>query len=127
MAINQVQGINTTSTGSGYAPAYQRTPDPIVSTAGATTTQTYQAVQPVQETTAPTKENVQFAVEQLNNFTTAISAKLNFQTDEDTGMTIVKVIDTESDKVIRQIPTEEAVQIAKSLDKLRGLLLNDKA
>ncbi|HQV89775.1 MAG TPA: flagellar protein FlaG [Nitrosomonas sp.] len=47
--------------------------------------------------------------------------------DQDTGKTVVKVMDIHTDEVIRQIPTEEAISIARTLDKVQGLLLNDKA
>lgn len=132
MAINPIQSTTPVNTGAGtgYKANGQPTPDPIVSTANvstahATSAQTAHAVQPPQE--AVSSESVKSAVEALNKFSQSLGAKLNFGTDEETGMTIVKVIDRESDKVIRQIPTEEAVQIAKSLDKLQGLFVNDKA
>ena len=40
-----------------------------------------------------------------------------------TGKTIIKVVDTATDTVIRQIPSEEAIAIAKSIDKMQGLLI----
>ena len=52
---------------------------------------------------------------------------LQFSIDEDIGVTVVKVIDTESKKVIRQIPSEEVIDIAKALDKLQGLLVKQQA
>jgi flagellar protein FlaG len=35
---------------------------------------------------------------------------------------IIKVVDQENDKVIRQIPSEDGVRIAKAMDNLKGLL-----
>jgi len=52
---------------------------------------------------------------------------LQFSIDEDTGKTIIKVMDVHTEEVIRQIPTEEAVKIARTLDKVQGLLFNGKA
>ncbi len=40
---------------------------------------------------------------------------------------IIKVMDARTDEVIRQFPTEEAIEIARTLDKVQGLLFNDKA
>jgi flagellar protein FlaG len=40
---------------------------------------------------------------------------------------VVKVTDTETDKVIKQIPSKEALELAKALDKLRGLLVKQEA
>lgn len=47
--------------------------------------------------------------------------------DDATQMRLVKVIDTQSKEVIRQIPSEEAVQIATAIDKFQGLLIKDSA
>ena len=40
---------------------------------------------------------------------------------------LVKVVNRETNEVIRQIPNEQIVQFAKVFDELRGLLLSDKA
>ena len=48
-------------------------------------------------------------------------------TAADMGVAVVKVIDKDSNKVIRQIPSEEVLQISKALDKLQGLLVKQQA
>jgi flagellar protein FlaG len=40
---------------------------------------------------------------------------------------VVKVIDQNTQEVVRQIPSKEALEIAKSLDKMRGLLIRQTA
>ena len=52
---------------------------------------------------------------------------LLFSIDNDTGKTVVKVVDSVTEKVIRQIPSEELIAIAKALDKFQGLLLKQEA
>lgn len=52
-----------------------------------------------------------------------VAQSLHFSVDESLGRTVIEVIDSSSHEVIRQIPTEEALRIAKALDKLKGLLL----
>ena len=44
--------------------------------------------------------------------------KLEFSTAEESGRTVVKVIDKESDDVIRQIPSEEFIRVAKKINDL---------
>jgi len=56
------------------------------------------------------------AVEQLNTYVQSINRNLEFNVDKDNGRTVVKVIDAETDELIRQIPNEEALHIAKQLD-----------
>lgn len=67
------------------------------------------------------------ALDKLNKFVGGANAQLQFSIDGDTDLTIVKIIDKETTQVIRQFPSAEAVQIAKVLDKLQGLLIRDKA
>lgn len=67
------------------------------------------------------------AIKATNEFVGNINDNLQFSVDHDTGKTIVKVIDTNTKEVIKQIPSEEMIAIAKALDKLKGLLVQQKA
>jgi len=40
---------------------------------------------------------------------------------------VVKVIDQETKEVLRQIPTKEALEIAKSFDTAKGFLISQSA
>ncbi len=72
-------------------------------------------------------EDVDQALEKINTAVQAFSQTLEFSVDKDTDSFIVKVVDKETKEVIRQIPSEELLNIAKALDKLQGLLIKDKA
>jgi flagellar protein FlaG len=52
---------------------------------------------------------------------------LSFSVDDSTGKTVVKVSDAQTGEMIRQIPSEELLEIARSLDKLQGMLLRQEA
>lgn len=73
------------------------------------------------------QEKLSKAIEKLNDFVSGASSDLVFSADKDTDQMVVKVIDNQTKNVIRQFPSEEALQIAKALDKLQGLLVRDKA
>ena len=79
------------------------------------------AVDPV----SPTE--VKKATETINRFMSSADRNLTFSLDDDSGKVVVKVVDMTTKEVIRQFPSEEAIAISKSLDKLQGLLLSDKA
>jgi flagellar protein FlaG len=64
------------------------------------------------------------AVHEINEALKILSTRLRFEVDQDSGRVMVKVIDRDSGDVLRQIPSEAALQIARSLDKLVGHLLN---
>lgn len=83
----------------------------------------------VQATTnVPNPEQVSQAVQQVNKVVKSLSnSGLEFAVDKDTGIQVVKVVDVKTRDVIRQIPTEEVLAIAKTLDKLQGLIINQKA
>lgn len=86
-----------------------------------------QALTPRQESPAITQEMQKDAVDKLNDFVRITHHALEFSVDEDSGRQLIKLIDTKTKEVIRQIPSEEALQIAKALDKFQGLLIHNKA
>ena len=92
---------------------------------GATQVQTVNAVQ--QAAKAPSMEQVNEAVKQLNNAMKVMSQGLEFSIDQDVQKIVVKVVDQQTKDVIRQIPTTEALEIAKALDRVQGLLIRQEA
>lgn len=66
------------------------------------------------------------AVREINQTVQAAARDLEFSVDPETRATVVRVIDHASGEVIRQIPAEETLEIARSLDRLQGLLLKQK-
>ena len=60
-------------------------------------------------------EDLSEAVSQMNDYLQASQRDLRFSIDEELGETIVKVLDRETQEVIRQIPNEVFLDIARSL------------
>ena len=77
--------------------------------------------------TPPEPGQVREAVQSVNEALKTLSKQIEFSMDQDTGTTVVKVVDQETHEVLRQIPSEEMLNIAKSLDHLVGMLVRDKA
>ncbi|HEY6896544.1 MAG TPA: flagellar protein FlaG [Rhodocyclaceae bacterium] len=75
----------------------------------------------------PTNEEVQRAVENLKRITQPVAQNLQFSVDKETGDTVIKVVDEITKEVIRQIPSQEVLDLAKNLDKLQGVLLRRQA
>jgi flagellar protein FlaG len=67
------------------------------------------------------------AVKNINQSLSALSQNLEFSVDTDSKRTVVKVIDQQTKEVIRQIPSEETLEIAKALDTVKGLLIKQQA
>jgi len=73
------------------------------------------------------KQQVEAAVKAVKEFIQPMASNLEFNTDEETGQTVIKITDSSSGELIRQIPSEEMLEIAKALDRLQGLLVKQKA
>lgn len=71
------------------------------------------------------------ALRDLTGYVQNVQRNLQFNVDDDSGQTIIRVVDTETDEVIRQIPSEEVVALARHLKSMsegeQGLFLQEKA
>jgi len=67
------------------------------------------------------------AVSRISDFVQTVKRDLRFSVDETTGRTVVKVIDSETDQVVRQIPADEVLAIAENLQELQGVLFRGEA
>lgn len=69
------------------------------------------------------KEQVREAVSRINEYVQQTERKLEFQMDEDSGETIIRVYDKASSELIRQIPSELALELAQKLNDEEPSLL----
>ena len=60
-------------------------------------------------------KTLQQAVGQLNTYAQNLNRALQFRVDRDSGETVVRVLDSTTDEVIRQIPNEEVLTIANRM------------
>jgi flagellar protein FlaG len=74
----------------------------------------------------PSSEQVRRAAEVINRQLQVVAPNLRFSVDEDTGKTVVRVVDTDTGEIIRQVPSEEALAISRSIDRLQGLLFHQE-
>lgn len=73
-----------------------------------------------------TPSEVTETVKEMNNFLTNMKRNLSFSVDEQLGQSVITVKDSESDEVIRQIPSEELVILRKKMDDVVGILFDTK-
>ena len=74
----------------------------------------------------PTEKEIEEAIKKLNDFISVFNTKIALEVDKETKKTILKIIDVNSDKVIRQIPPEEMLEISRRITELLGLIINEK-
>lgn len=77
--------------------------------------------------TEQSREPVEEAISSIKQFAQSIQRNLNFALDESSGKVVVKVTDAVSGDVIRQMPSEDALRLAESLDEARSLLFKAEA
>lgn len=68
------------------------------------------------------KADLDKAVSDINNFVQNVKRDLSFKMDEGSGQTVIKVIDSDSGELIRQIPSEDVLAIAAQLREVKDML-----
>ncbi|MCC6658518.1 MAG: flagellar protein FlaG [Rhodocyclaceae bacterium] len=81
----------------------------------------------VEQPSLPAIEQLEVAVEAVQKAIEPVARDLQFSIDKETGKTIISVVDAATKEVIRQIPGEEILAIARAIDRMQGLLFNQKA
>jgi len=83
------------------------------------------------ETNADTGSNLQErladVVERLNDHMRQMQRSLRFSVDDYSGRIVVKVVDKDTEEVIRQIPSDEMLAIMKHISEFDGLIFDGKA
>lgn len=74
----------------------------------------------------PTAQQIETVVAKLSDFVQAVQRDLSFTVDDNTGKTVIIVKDTQTDEVIRQIPSEDLLQLAQNLRDLQESLEGSK-
>ncbi len=57
------------------------------------------------------------AIQQINENEQVVRHEIKFNIDEDSGKTVIKIMDLATNEVIRQIPNEEALVFARKLNE----------
>lgn len=114
------------STQADAAPTQTR-PEPAVQVTGAAATRNGGNAASGQESVFARAGASENPFEEINAAMQAWSTGMRFEIDEDTQQLVVSIIDSESGEVLRQIPSEEVLHVAKMISQFQGKLLNVKA
>ncbi len=76
---------------------------------------------------AARQELIKKMADNINQNFLLFNSSLKIEIDEQTHIQVVKVLNDESKQVIRQIPPEAMLQIARYLDKITKVLFEQKA
>lgn len=89
--------------------------------------QEVRAKEALQETEDVSAADLQAAIDRLNELMKDGQRSLAFSVDDELGEVVVKVMDTKTEQLIRQIPNEESLKFAKNLEGVLGVIFNDRA
>lgn len=70
---------------------------------------------------------LRLATQQVEQAVRAQASSLRFSIEQSSGKTIVKVTDSETGEVLRQIPSDEMLSLPKAINNMQGLLLSQRA
>jgi len=89
-------------------------------------TEESQRAEPASDATAREAAEMRELVELANERLKSSNAVIAFNVDPDTKMVVTTLLDSRTNEVIRQIPSEAVLEIARSLDKIAPVLVQEK-
>ena len=69
---------------------------------------------------------IESVTRQIDSFLRSMNKSLQFRVDESSGRMIVSICDAETGEVIRQVPGEDALRIAQSLESRLSGMVDEK-
>lgn len=57
----------------------------------------------------------------------AVNHRIKFSVHENSGQVVIKIVERESDEVIRQIPPEEIIKLMDDLEEMQGHIVQAEA
>ena len=81
----------------------------------------------VEEAVRPTREAVDQAAQRIEQFVQSVGRSMSFSVDASSGHSILRVVDPQSGQVIRQLPAEETLRVAKAVEYMQSMLVNQRA
>lgn len=134
-AININAGaVNSVATPTMGRPTTLPQQSPAIATSGASDSEIVAKVantvikpSGVNEAAQPTREVVEKAAQEIQQFVQKMGRNLNFSIDETTGYHVVRVVNPDTGELIRQLPSEELLKIARDFERLNNVLVSQRA
>jgi len=81
----------------------------------------------VQQTAQISRESVEAAADKLRSFASSMNRDLNIVVDGGSGKAVIRVVDSASNETVRQIPAEESLRLARTIDYLTNIFADLRA
>jgi len=118
--------------GAGLLPARGAATEPPAMPAAASRTESVRPVrasdpEAVHQTAQETRRMVESAVNRIQEFVQSMERNLSFSVDHSSGHSIVRVVDPTTREVVRQVPPQEIIEIARTLEYVNSVLVSKRA
>jgi flagellar protein FlaG len=80
-----------------------------------------------EEVAQPSREAVDQAARHIETFVKSVGRSLDFSVDQRSGQSVLRVMNPDTGELIRQLPSEETLRIAKAIDYVQSMLVNQRA
>ncbi|RUM31454.1 MAG: flagellar biosynthesis protein FlaG [Aquifex sp.] len=71
-------------------------------------------------------EEIQKIIEEIKRKLDYLNKYLKIEIDQDLEIPVVKIIERDTNRIIRQIPPEYLLELMKRIDEMLGVLLNER-
>ena len=122
------------SVGSGVTQASIPSPQPVIQQPVRTDSEIVAQVantvikpSSVDVTSQPTREVVAKAAADIQQFVQSMGRNLSFSVDEVSGYHVVRVVNPNTGELVRQLPSDELLKIARDFERLNNVLVSQKA
>ena len=78
------------------------------------------------ESSVPDLKAIEDSITKIRESIGPANSSLKIEIDADTDRIVVKILDDQSGELIRQIPSQEMVEIAKRLDAMQGVFVTKR-
>ena len=76
---------------------------------------------------AVTRDQIEQAMAQANRQMSTVAPSLQFEIDPDTHDVVIRLVDREDQRVLRQVPSAEMLAISRALERMQSLLVRTRA
>ena len=81
----------------------------------------------IDATSQPTREVVAKAAADIQQFVQSMGRNLSFSVDEVSGYHVVRVVNPSTGELVRQLPSDELLKIARDFERLHNVLVSQRA
>ncbi len=120
------QSVLSSTSGSRSAGESNQTDRTQVQSTGESTSAVANSEQ-VNQSPQLTVEEVQGAIDVMNEVMTQMNRNLRFEVDDSTSETVIQVKDASTDELIRQIPTQDTLRLIEHLSQMQNILFETTA